>query len=377
VVAVLHLSKGLELGGAERLIVDCVLMSTADDVHYSVAYQRPSLDHLASPLVGAGVPVTCLGAESDADLRWVLRLRRLIRHERFDVIHSHMAYSSAFARLVASTLPAARRPAIVHTYHGEWKGTHPIVRLLDRATFRQLAKSLAVSESARSTLPVRAARDTEVLVHGVPVERLRAARAQRTALRTELGLGADEIVVTSIANLREPKGYDVLLDAASIVAAADQRVHFLAVGSGPLAAKLEARRDALGLDARFSLLGRRDDVHQILAASDIFVLASRHEGFPIALMEAIAAGLPAVATRVGGATACIEPGRNGLLVDTGNASALAEAVLALAEAPDLRRSMADQAAVIGDQFDITRAISALEAIYRDVGAGPARAHTPR
>jgi len=141
---------------------------------------------------------------------------------------------------------------------------------------------------------------------------------------------------------------------------------FLGVGQGPLAVEMEERRVQLGLGDRFRFLGFRDDVHDLLAASDVFCLASRNEGLPVALMEAYALGLPVIATRVGGLPDVIEDGRSGLLVDPEDPGALARAILALAADEDLRAKLARRALELAWQFDSQGPVRRLEAVYEEV-----------
>ena len=190
-------------------------------------------------------------------------------------------------------------------------------------------------------MPPRLARRTEVVIHGVDVDEIAARRSEREGARAELGVG-EELLVATVANLRAQKDYPTMLEAARRLIDAAEPVRFVSVGQGPLAETLEAERNRLGLADRFQFLGYRDDPVRVLVAADVFCLSSRFEGLPIAMLEAMAAGLPVVATSVGGIPAVVRHQRDGLLVPPGDPAALAAAIANLSE-PGLRDGLGHEA----------------------------------
>ena len=140
----------------------------------------------------------------------------------------------------------------------------------------------------------------EVLIHGIDPGSVRPGPLVRDRLRSDLGVADDEVLSLTVANLRRNKDYPTLLRAARVALDAEPGLRFAAVGQGPLAQEVAALHTTLGLGDRFLLLGFRRDVHDLMAAADVFTLASAHEGLPVAVMEAFAHGLPVVATAVGG-----------------------------------------------------------------------------
>jgi glycosyltransferase involved in cell wall biosynthesis len=202
-----------------------------------------------------------------------------------------------------------------------------------------------------------------VLLHGLPLEELNDVPLARSGVRSELGILPGEVLVATVANMRREKGYEVLLEAASRLVSDGLPVRFVAVGHGPLAEEVRRARDELGLGSRFLLTGFRSDARRIVAGSDIFVLASHHEAFPIAVMEALAAGIPVVSTAVGDVPDTVGKGGAGLVVPPGDPAALADALRALIVDPSRRRHMAQAALAAGSQFDIRPASARLEEIY--------------
>jgi glycosyltransferase involved in cell wall biosynthesis len=193
----------------------------------------------------------------------------------------------------------------------------------------------------------------------------------RQDVRTELAITPEDLLVVTVANLRSEKGYDVLIDAAHLIAQRGLPIRFAAAGRGTLQEDLATKQRAIGLDERFRFLGHRDDAFRLLAAADVFVLASHQEGLPVALMEAMSVGAAIVATAVGGVPQVITDEVNGLIVPPGDPLALADAIERICSDAALRRRLGSQALVDSSRFDIARASGEIEEVYRRL-VGPDR-----
>jgi glycosyltransferase involved in cell wall biosynthesis len=375
-IRVLWLIKGLGAGGAERLLVSLAEVADHERFAYEAAYVRPDKDTHVPDLAGHGVPSFLLGQEPGGRWRWPVRLRRLLIDRGYDIVHAHSPLLAAVARVEARSI--VRGPVTVSTEHNEWPSFVLPTRFANALTAPLDKHRWSVSPRVRDTMwrPLR--REVDVLVHGLPPSRYAAVdRGRRADIRRSLGLTGDAVVCLTVANLRPEKAYPVLFEAARAALPRDDRLVFLCVGQGPLADELAGLHRELGLGNRVRLLGYRDDVPDLMAAADVFVLSSNHEGYPIALMEALAAGLPVVATRVGGVPEAVQEGRVGLLVDPGQPSELAEAVLQLAGDATRRLTMARAARDRGRSYDISGACRTLEAAYRSfVDARPADPDVP-
>jgi glycosyltransferase involved in cell wall biosynthesis len=200
------------------------------------------------------------------------------------------------------------------------------------------------------------------IVQGIPVTTLAARRAERPDARRGLGAGPDDVVIVTVANFREKKDYPTLLAAAALLDDEPQ-IRFVAIGQGPLEGALREEHRRLDLGGRFRFLGHHPDPPAVLAGADIFVLTSRHEGLPIALLEAMALGVPPVATRVGGIPTVVTSGHDGILLAPGDPSAVAAALRRLAHDPDDRTALGEAAGRRAAAFDITTTQRALEAVY--------------
>jgi glycosyltransferase involved in cell wall biosynthesis len=361
---VLWLAKGLGPGGMERLLATHAAVGDHDRFEYFAAYLVERPHSLIATLEALGVTCIRLGAGGSLDPRWAHELRRFVRRHRIDVVHIHSPMVAAIARPAVRSM--RHRPAIVYTEHNSWDCYSVPTRLANAATYPLDDAHLAVSAAAARSVAGGLRAGVEVLIHGIDIEAVAARRCRRAAKRAEFLIGPETFVVITVANLRHEKAYDVLLDAAALTTANGADVLFLSVGQGPLASEMEQRCRRLGLERRFRFLGFRDDVHDLLAAADVFCLASRNEGLPVALMEAYAVGLPVVATRVGGLPEVIEDGRSGLLVPPEDPAALSDAILALLDDAGRRDQLGRRASELAGRFDARVAVRRLEALYEEV-----------
>jgi glycosyltransferase involved in cell wall biosynthesis len=368
---VLWLVKGMARGGAETLLLLEARARDRTAIEPRVAYLTPQNHDLVEAVRAEGVPVTCIGSPRALDPRWLWRLRRILAAGDIDLVHVHSPVPAIGARLVRLTIPERVRPRLIGTEHNVWPSHHPVTRLVERLTFGLEDAHLAVSDAVRRSVTARGRDGIEVVLTGVDLEAVRA-QADRVGVRAELGLADDEVVVGTVANLRSQKGYPDLLHAAATAierVGDDRRIVFLAVGKGPMEAELHALHAELGLGDRFRFLGYRDDAVRLMSGLDVFCLASHHEGLPVALMEALALGLPAVATTAGGTPELVTDGVEGLLVPPGRPDRLAEALVAVTTDDARRKDMAGAAALRGDQLSVTRAHHRHEEIYRTVVDG--------
>lgn len=365
---ILWLVKGLGPGGAERLLVDHARFGDHERFSYQAAYLLPHKDHLTPDLERWGVTTHCLDARGLRTATWPWHLRRLLARERVDVLHAHSPYPASLARLVVRTLRSDRRPAVFYTEHNVWSRHSSLTRLANRLTYPLDDAHVAVSDGVRDSVGARLREGVDTLVHGIDVQAVARLGRERPAIRAELGVAADVAVIGTVANLRVSKGYEHLLRAARRVLDDHPEVIFVTVGQGPLETELRRLHARLGLGDRFRFLGYRPDAVRVASAFDVFVLPSLHEGLPIALLEAMALGIPSVVTQVGGVPEVVTDGVEGVFVPAGSPAALAESVAALIDDPDARVRMGAAAGKRAEQFDIAPAVRELERRYRDLAA---------
>ena len=283
-----------------------------------------------------------------------------------EIVHIHSPLVAAIARPVLAVTP--KRPRILSEEHNSWASHARGTRWANRATMRLGDAWLAVSHDVLASIPSSLRGRVKVVTHGIDVEAVRSHASLRQPTRDALDLAADDIVVLTVANLRRQKAYPDLLKAAEQALDSSSKLVFLAVGQGPLERELHQMHGKLGLGDRFRFLGYRTDIPALMAAADMYVLASSHEGLPLVVMEARAAGLTIVATAVGGVPEVVQDGVDGYLVEPGDWLSLGRRISDLATHPELRESMAGASRRGADRFDGRSAVGVIESHYLSCAA---------
>ena len=365
------LIKGLDVGGAEKLLVLMAPHWDRRNFTYEVGYLVTRQDALALELERNGIPVFCLGQGRFYDPRLIVRLARLLRRHRVDILHAHLPYPGVIGR-IAGRLAGVK--GIVYTEHSPVERYHPISRRANHLTYSWNDTVIAVSNEVRSSIMasyhVNGQPKVRTIYNGIgrpPGGTKRSGLDERREVYEELGIPCGHKVVISVANLRPEKGHLLLLQAARQILQEDRQVTFLLVGQGEMEEALRAEALHLDLGGNLVLAGHRTDVFRLLRASDLFILPSDYEGLPVSLLEAMAVGLPAVCTRVGGVPEVITHGVHGLLVVPGDPLALASSVLRLLRDGDLRRRMGRAGADrIAWQFTVESMVAQTEDLYREL-----------
>lgn len=363
-IRVLWLIKGLGPGGAEQLLVSSARVADHAKLDYTAAYLRPDKTQLVDALESSGVRCELLTMGRLGTLTWPIAVWRRVRAA--DVVHAHSPLLAGVARIAARTLPKSRRPVTVSTEHNIWENFVLPTRLLNALTARLDVRRWAVSGEVRRSMWRSLRQDAEVLIHGIVQDDTPVPDDSRIRVRDDLAIPRDAVVTITVANLRREKDYPGLLHAAKRALEENPNLVMLAVGQGPLADEINDLHRQLALGDRFQLLGYRTDVRELLATADIFVLSSAHEGLPVSIMEAMSAGLPIVATMVGGVPEAVTDGTTGLLVPAGSPERLADAILRLAADADGRARMGAAGAARSRDFDIRTAVRTQQEAYAEL-----------
>jgi glycosyltransferase involved in cell wall biosynthesis len=308
-----------------------------------------------------------------SDLRAFLAVFRAILRVRPHVLHTHTAKAGALGRLAGVLL---RVPARVHTFHGHVLSGYfgrlgsAAARageiILARLATRIVAVSPEVREDLVRRFRIAAATKVRVVPLGFDLAPFSGAGVRRGPLRRELGIPPEAPLVAIVGRITAIKDPFLAVETARRVLAGNPEARFVFVGGGEMLPGLRARVVEAGLADRVLFAGWREEMTAVFADADLALLTSRNEGTPVALIEAAAAGVPAVATRVGGVPFVVEDGRTGLLAPPGDAEALARAVLALLDDPVRRRALGTAAREkVLRLFTAKRLVSDIMALYEE------------
>jgi glycosyltransferase involved in cell wall biosynthesis len=358
---VLHLLASRGAGGAEILVRDLAIELQGRNVEVGIAFISRAVELKASPKFEAGyqqllkdasVQTFDLGHDCRRNpLMGALRLNAILRRFRPDILHVHLEYGLLYRLLLWP-----RKITTVYTHHIDHfrRG---------KATFRILSLTVdhvvAISRQAESLLRS---------VAGVRVTRIMNAarfRIQDSSGPAEARFG---VQVLSVGGLHPQKNYQRLIRiVAGLLKQRPQlsgRVRFLIAGDGPERPLLERQIAQLGLGPVISLLGTRSDVHDLMGRSDLLLMTSDYEGLPITLLEALHAGLPIVATDVGGVSEVVDHGENGLLAPAADERALADHIFRLIDEPELRTGFGQRSLQMAQQFSIEESAERHLTLYR-------------
>jgi glycosyltransferase involved in cell wall biosynthesis len=348
---VLHVVGDSVFGGGSRIVAALAERARSEGHQVSVLTTCPAL---GDDLIRRGVevvPLDCIWRPIRPlrDLRGLIRLTAFLRKGRYDLVHTHTSKAGFVGRL-AARLAGVR--IVVHTLHGfAFHDRSPAVAriaytALERLAARWCDRIVTVSVYLREqALAWRIGRPPQVVAipNGIGANAV-ASSAQRDAARAALELAADTFVLLVVGRLAPQKGLEDLIDALPrVIARATCPVRLLVAGVGPLDARLRQRVEVVGCARAVTFCGFRSDVESLLAAADLVVLPSVREGLSIALLEAMAAGLPIVATSIPANREGSRDGEAALLVPCGAPGALAEAILSLLADPAARRELGQRA----------------------------------
>jgi len=379
---VLHLIERLAVGGAEKLVARLVIQLRRGK--YDPLVSCLSDGPLKAEMEAGGVRVLTLNISRRSILflplfimdiaAAITKLIVVVRREKVAVIHAHLPDCAILAGLVGKMTGAK----VVVSYHG--LGIMPksrrrfdprnrlrmiFYRLTMKLSHRSIAVSQPVGEMLRNVVKVGAEKIV-VIPNGVDVSEYESP-SDRTRVLSRLGLVARDMIVTSVGRLVYNKGHEFLIRGLKAVTQSYPSTRLLLVGDGPERGELTSLVTELGLERHVSLLGERNDIPQILAISHVFALPSLWEGLSVALLEAMAAGKPVVATAVEGNVAVVVDKQTGLLVPAKDSEALALAICRLLGDPGLAQKMGDAGrARVKKYYSLHESLRRTERLYDEL-----------
>ncbi len=364
-IRVLHLIDTGGPGGAETVFLQTA--TSLDPSRFTSAAVVGGSGWLSEQLGARSLPPSIAPAKGSFNLRYLLQLAGIARRTKADVILAHLYGTAVYAALLGKLLSIP----VISVLHGQTDvpGAERLASLKAAIIRNGSGKVIFVSRRLQDHLRPRlrlAAEQSAVIPNGVDIKVFRPAPDR--FLRAELGLPHDTALIGAIGNIRGPKAYDVLLDAARKLLDRSDRFHVIIAGdrANALGEQLEQLSCKLGIERHLTFLGLRSDVSRILNSLDVFVLSSHTEGFSIACIEAMACGIPVVATRSGGPEEILE-GEAGLLVPTGDPESLALAIERVISSKDLAATLTARAITrVHERYSLTAMLSRYEALLERV-----------
>lgn len=374
-IQAVELSSRLSARGFETLLIHGQIGAGEGDMSYLLdrAGSRPRTEHLPAlqrPIAPA----------SDARAAW--QIYRLLCAFTPAIVHTHMAKAGAVGRLAAlaynRTAGRHARARLVHTYHGHvLEGYFGAAKTrlfitaeqrLAAATDRIVAISPRIREELIHEYRIGRPAQYRVVPLGFDLDALAAVdAAARAQARAALHIPPGATVVTTVGRLTAIKDQQLFLEVAQRVSRSHASTIFLIVGDGELRGPLEAAAASLGVADRVRFLGWRRDLDTVYGATDIFLLTSRNEGTPVALIESMAAGCAGVSTDVGGVGDVLPAADVGLMAPAGNADQLADHVSCLIADPQRRRALGDAGrGLVVARYGIDRLVNDIDVLYRDL-----------
>jgi glycosyltransferase involved in cell wall biosynthesis len=372
-ISISFVASTFTVGGSERVLSDLITRLPASRFDKKLYFLRDA-GKLGRELLETGIAVEENLQKHRLDPGAVSRLVRGFRRDRPDILFLLDHHNVLLLARLAGIL--ARVPCQLVACHSTGKfGGKKNFEGTDRWLMEFTDFVIALSRTHARYLIEREAIDPgkiTIIENGIDVGAFAPPKTESLSpLREELGLRASDRVVMMVAALRPEKAHECLLEAARLLVVSRDSLKFLIVGDGPRRAELEALSDSLGLGGRVSFLGVRKDVAQLLQVADVLVLPSYPvvETLPMAVLEAMAAEVPVVATGVGSLPEMIESGRTGLLIDPGDPAALARAIEEIISDPDRAREIAREArATVEKKYSVKTMVERYIALFESLVA---------
>lgn len=350
-IKVLCLSTSLNIGGTEKFIA-ALIENLGDQYDFSAGYLKEK-GGIGDYLDNKGIPVRKFSGP--------FQIRKYLIENNISLLHTFLYRANIIGRF-AGRLAGTR--AVISTQQAidAWK--NPFFAGLDGFTSRWCDAVIANSGAAKEVLVARDGVDPDkirVVYNGLDASKFKPSRSKEDNLR-QLGIKKNGPVILSSTRLHKEKGADLLPEIAGKV----PNGFFIVAGDGPEMGNMRSRVQALGLSDRFILLGWRSDISDLLAAADIFIMPSREESFPQAILEAMSLSLPVVASDVGGVKELVNQGKTGILVPPGDTDAFAAALNELSGNPGKAAAMGAAGRQSSLNFTEEKMIASIRSVYQEV-----------
>lgn len=375
-IKVLNVIETLGRGGAECLVLRALKRLDKQRFCPAVISLSGETD-LKKEFEAVGIPVTCLGLKTVYNWQdGIWRLYKIIRKEKYDIVHTHLFFANIYGRIAAKMAGVHNIVTTLHnpdyTYEDNGRFSYRIRKFIDSCSGKICNRYfLAVSNFVKQDYQKQLGyKNIEVLYNCVDVASFNRADNNK---RSELGLSDEDVLILNIGRLHPQKGQMYLLEAFEIIHKRDPRYKLIIIGKGDMEAELKQKAVNAGIEKSVIFLKERNDIPEIMHACDIFVSPSIYEGFGIALVEAMACGMPVVASSIDTFTEIIKDKTDGLIVEMGNPEKLAGTISDLIQDKEKRRYLGENAKKKTlERFDVNAHTKKLEHLYEKLACNTDR-----
>lgn len=368
---VIHIIDNFRLGGAQTFLRDLVIQQNRNGLIEPHVCSLVGKNWISDQVEEAGIRLFSFDVDrrNPVDIVKIsFRLFSLIKKNNYDLVHTHLNIANILGRLIAII---ARKPVIVHEQRNEKEVINNIEILFSITLNLKTSKVICVSESTRSfNIDVKRVPAAKIVIIPNSIDlnifSPKSVFLKRSNLLSDLGMEFAEYIVIGVGRLVKEKRYDLFLMTAHQVLKKKTNVIFLIVGDGDQRGELERLSTDLGLSSNVRFLGERAKVVDYLGNSDLFLLLSDFEGLPLTILEAMAMGLPIVATDVDGTGEVLSQG-GGILIERNNYLQAAKSVLGLLDDPLKRRKLAEEGqCIVQAQYNIKSIVKQIDKVYEEV-----------
>jgi glycosyltransferase involved in cell wall biosynthesis len=363
-VKIAHIITDLDIGGAEMMLLKMLRNFENDKYEHFVISLHPEKNRLCDTIEKEGFKVYLLNFRKRNFVVSFIKLLSILKREKPHIAHNYLFHADLFGRIAAK---AMRVPIVISSLRSVEIGgrLHEILlRMTDFYVDRVTAVSKTVA-NAHISKGTTKKNKIHIIYNGVELKDNQAKEIP--SIRRNMDIKDDNFLLLTVGGLRKVKGHIFLFNALKMLKEKGLKFKLMVVGKGSERRKLEKEIIERDLGSEVALIGEREDISELLAASDAFVLASLWEGLPNTLLEAMAAGLPVIATCVGGIPEVVDDNKTGLLVEPKDSDTLAEAIGRIIEGSELRERLAQNARDYAiKNFDIKKTVSDTEKLYEEL-----------
>lgn len=374
-VKILHIIKSLGRGGAEMLLPETLRLHNQDEFEFHYIYFLPWKDAMVEAIKARGGLVTCIPAKNNIEV--ILKawdVIRYIKENNIILVHAHLPWAGIVSRIVGKRTGIP----IIYTEHNKQERYHWATRFVNLASMNWLTKIIAVSEDVEVSIRKHKPslrRPLQKILNGVNTERFAPGLFSGKTVRESFKIPESAPVIGTIAVFRFQKRLDLWIEIAKKISGRKPEVHFILVGDGPQRALLEEKRLAHGMVDRIHFTGVQSEVRPYLAAFDAYMMSSVFEGLPIALLEAMASGCPAIATDAGGIKEMIRHDEDGLICSVDDPYKLVDFAIEILENGKKRTALGNAGRKrVVENFSMVRMVTELERVYRQVALKQTGSH---